>query len=140
MLLIILLLLVLLTAGGGYWGRARWGYAGWSPLGLVVLILLLLWLTGNLRIDPVLEPIGLFGGGVAEGEQEARVRRWVRGTLDFEPRLPREVTLVLVPVRPGEGLVAWYLARMPGLDARIRARGWPTKTFELAADPAGGSR
>ena len=49
MLLILLIILVLLASGGGYWGHSRWGYAGWSPLGLVLVIILLLWLTGYLR-------------------------------------------------------------------------------------------
>ena len=46
-LLVILLLVALLS--GGY-GRSRgWGYYGWSPLGLVILIVLILALTGNLN-------------------------------------------------------------------------------------------
>jgi hypothetical protein len=49
LLMIVVVLLVLSLAGGG-WGYSRYGYAGWSPAGLVVLIILVLWLTGNLRL------------------------------------------------------------------------------------------
>jgi hypothetical protein len=51
-LVIVLLVLVLLFGGGsGYYGRrARWRgpHYGGSLLGLILLILLVLWLTGNL--------------------------------------------------------------------------------------------
>lgn len=46
-LLVILLLIALL--GGGYGSTRGWGYYGWSPLGLLVLIVLILALTGNLN-------------------------------------------------------------------------------------------
>ena len=46
-LLVILLLVALL--GGGYGSTRGWGYYGWSPLGLLVLIVLILALTGNLN-------------------------------------------------------------------------------------------
>jgi hypothetical protein len=45
-ILVILLLLALL--GGGYGSTRGWGYYGWSPLGLLILIVLILALTGNL--------------------------------------------------------------------------------------------
>jgi hypothetical protein len=45
-LLVILLLIALL--GGGYGSSRGWGYYGWSPLGLLILIILILALTGNL--------------------------------------------------------------------------------------------
>ena len=45
-LLVIVLLLALL--GGGYGSRRGWGYYGWSPVGLLILIILILALTGNL--------------------------------------------------------------------------------------------
>ena len=45
-LLVILLLLALL--GGGYGSSRGWGYYGWSPLGLLILIVLILALTGQL--------------------------------------------------------------------------------------------
>jgi len=46
-LLVIVLLLALL--GGGYGSTRGWGYYGWSPLGLLILIVLILALTGNLN-------------------------------------------------------------------------------------------
>lgn len=45
-ILVILLLVALL--GGGYGSTRGWGYYGWSPLGLLVLIILIMALTGNL--------------------------------------------------------------------------------------------
>ncbi len=45
-ILVVLLLLALL--GGGYGSSRGWGYYGWSPLGLVILIIVVLALTGNL--------------------------------------------------------------------------------------------
>lgn len=51
MLTILLLVLVVLALGGGYWGQRspRFGYASWSPLGIVLVVVVLLLLTGNLR-------------------------------------------------------------------------------------------
>jgi len=48
MLTLIIILLVLALVGGGV-GHSRFGYAGWSPAGIVVLILVVLLLTGNLH-------------------------------------------------------------------------------------------
>ena len=45
----IFIILLLLALGGGGWGYRRWGYASWSPAGLVVLIPIILLLTGGLR-------------------------------------------------------------------------------------------
>lgn len=49
MLLILLIVLLVLALGGGRWGHSRYGYAGWSPAGLLLLVLLGLWLTGHLH-------------------------------------------------------------------------------------------
>lgn len=49
MLVLILLVLLITAVFGGYGTTRSWGYAGWSPLGVVLLILLVLWLTGSLR-------------------------------------------------------------------------------------------
>jgi hypothetical protein len=46
--LILIVLLVLALAGGG-WGHSRYGAVGWSPAGLLVLVLLVLFFTGNLH-------------------------------------------------------------------------------------------
>ena len=49
MLLTILVVLLLLALfSGGYGSTRGWGYYGWSPLGLIILIVLVLALTGNL--------------------------------------------------------------------------------------------
>jgi hypothetical protein len=50
-LLIVIVLVLLFGGGGAYYGRgAGWGtpHYGGGLLGLVLLILLILWLTGNL--------------------------------------------------------------------------------------------
>jgi hypothetical protein len=49
MLTILLIVLLILALGGGTWGYSRYGYAGWSPAGIIVVILVLLWLTGRLH-------------------------------------------------------------------------------------------
>jgi len=49
MLMIILIVLLVVALGGGGWGHSRFGYAGWSPAGLILLVLLIMWLTGNLH-------------------------------------------------------------------------------------------
>lgn len=52
-LLIVLVLVVLLVGGGGWYGpRAGWAYPqyGGGLVGLILLIVLLLWLTGNLGV------------------------------------------------------------------------------------------
>lgn len=46
MLTILLVLLVLALLGGGL-GYSRFGYAGMSPAGLILLVVLVLWLTGT---------------------------------------------------------------------------------------------
>ena len=48
--LLLIVLLVQLLAGGGL-GYGRYGSAGLSPAALVLIVLLVLWLTGNLRLD-----------------------------------------------------------------------------------------
>ena len=45
-MIVILVLAVLLLVGG--LGHQRWGAWGWSPLGLLLVLLLVLWLTGHL--------------------------------------------------------------------------------------------
>jgi Protein of unknown function (DUF3309) len=48
MLTLLIILLVLALLGGGV-GYSRFGYAGWSPAGILIVILLVLLLTGNLH-------------------------------------------------------------------------------------------
>jgi hypothetical protein len=47
MLTILLLLLILALLGGGF-GYSRFGAYGWSPAGILVVVLLILLLTGRL--------------------------------------------------------------------------------------------
>lgn len=49
MLTLILLLLLFVAFIGGGWGYSRYGWAGLSPAGVVLLVLLVLWITGNLN-------------------------------------------------------------------------------------------
>ena len=49
MLLIILIVLLILALAGGGFGHSRYGYVGWSPAGLIVVVLVILWFTGHLR-------------------------------------------------------------------------------------------
>lgn len=50
MLLTILLVLLVLALVGGGFGHSRFGYAGWSPAGLVIVVLLVMLFTGNLHV------------------------------------------------------------------------------------------
>ena len=47
MLMTILLVLLIVALLGGAVGHSRFGYAGWSPAGIVVVILLVWLLFGN---------------------------------------------------------------------------------------------
>ncbi|MEK7392837.1 MAG: DUF3309 family protein [Fibrobacterota bacterium] len=48
--MILIVLLVLFAIGGGGWGYSRYGWAGMSPAGLVLLVLAVLLLTGQLSL------------------------------------------------------------------------------------------
>lgn len=50
MLFIILVLFLVVALAGGGWGHSRYGYAGWSPAGLILLVVVVLWFTGNLHV------------------------------------------------------------------------------------------
>jgi len=49
MLMLILIILVVAALAGGGLGHRRFGYAGWSPAGILVVVLLVLYFTGNLH-------------------------------------------------------------------------------------------
>jgi hypothetical protein len=49
-LTLLLILLVVALLFGGLGTSRGWGYYGWSPVGLLVLIILILALTGNLSL------------------------------------------------------------------------------------------
>lgn len=48
MLLILLIVLLVLALGGGFWTSPNYGPWGFSPLALIVILLVVLWATGNL--------------------------------------------------------------------------------------------
>ncbi len=47
MMLLLVLLLVLAVVGGGF-GHSRFGFAGWSPAAILIVILVVLALSGRL--------------------------------------------------------------------------------------------
>jgi uncharacterized membrane protein YkvI len=49
MLMLILIILVVVALAGGGLGHKRFGYVGWSPAGILIAILLVLYFTGNLH-------------------------------------------------------------------------------------------
>jgi hypothetical protein len=48
LMIVLLVVLVLAIALGGF-GQSRWGYVGWSPAGVILAVLAVLWFTGHLR-------------------------------------------------------------------------------------------
>jgi len=46
MLTILVILLVLALLGGGI-GHSRYGYSGWSPAGIILVVLLIMFFTGT---------------------------------------------------------------------------------------------
>jgi len=51
-LTLLLIVLVLSLAFGTLGTRQNWGTVSWSPVGLILVVLLLLWLTGHLNGGP----------------------------------------------------------------------------------------
>jgi hypothetical protein len=50
MLMILLIVLIVGSLAGGGWGYSRYGWAGMSPAGVLLLIVAILFFTGNLHI------------------------------------------------------------------------------------------
>ena len=48
MWLILLVVLLVLALGGGLWGHSRHAYWGWSPAGVILVVVVVLALTGHL--------------------------------------------------------------------------------------------
>ncbi|MBN8611965.1 MAG: DUF3309 family protein [Deltaproteobacteria bacterium] len=46
MLFTILIVLLVLALVGGGWGHSRFGYAGWSPAGILLVVLLVMLFVG----------------------------------------------------------------------------------------------
>jgi hypothetical protein len=51
MLMIILFVLLAFALAGGGYGHSRFGYAGWSPAGIVLMILVVMYFTGNMHFN-----------------------------------------------------------------------------------------
>jgi hypothetical protein len=49
MLTLLFIVLLIAALGGGGWGYSRYGWAGFSPAGLILVIFLVLILTGNVH-------------------------------------------------------------------------------------------
>jgi hypothetical protein len=49
MLITIIAVLLIVSLVGGGWGHSRYGYVGWSPAGIIVVLFVVLWATGNLH-------------------------------------------------------------------------------------------
>jgi hypothetical protein len=49
-MLFVLILLLALAVGGGTWGHSRYGYVGWSPAGILLAVILVMWVTGYVRV------------------------------------------------------------------------------------------
>lgn len=52
-LLVLVVLLIIALCFGGFGPGRNWGGYGWSPAGVVLLVLFVLWLTGNLHLPAV---------------------------------------------------------------------------------------
>jgi hypothetical protein len=50
MLFLIVVVLLVVSLGGGAWGHSRYGYAGWSPAGILIVVLAVMWFTGSLHL------------------------------------------------------------------------------------------
>jgi len=48
-LMIVLAVLLVLAIGGAGFGHSRWGYVGWSPAGVILVVLVVLWFAGYLH-------------------------------------------------------------------------------------------
>lgn len=46
MLFTVLIVLLVLALFGGGWGHSRFGYAGWSPAGVILVVLLVMLVVG----------------------------------------------------------------------------------------------
>lgn len=49
MLMILFIVLIVLSLAGGGWGYSRYGWAGMSPAGAILVIFAILFFTGNLH-------------------------------------------------------------------------------------------
>ncbi len=50
MLLTLLIVLLAISLFGGGFGQSRYGYASWSPLGIVIVVIAVLFFLGHVRL------------------------------------------------------------------------------------------
>lgn len=50
-LMLLIIILIVLALGSGGWGYSRYGWAGMSPAGVILLFLAILYFTGNLHLN-----------------------------------------------------------------------------------------
>ena len=82
---------------------------------------------------PTLVPLDLFAMAGNDPQWRSMAREWAYRTAPLNPEPIGRVRLVLLPVRPGQGLVAWYLTPSPALDGAIVGGGWPVWEFDAGA-------
>lgn len=82
---------------------------------------------------PTLVPLDLFAMAGNDPQWRRMAGEWVYRTAPLNPEPIGRVRLVLLPVRPGQGLLAWYLTPTPALDAAIVGGGWPVWDFDADA-------
>jgi hypothetical protein len=82
---------------------------------------------------PTLVPLDLFAAAGNDPRWLGMANDWVDRTAPLNQGPIGRVTLVLLPVRPGQGLLMWYLTPAPALSTAIVAGGWPTWTFDAGA-------
>jgi arabinofuranosyltransferase len=82
---------------------------------------------------PTLVPLDLFAVAGNDPQWRQMAGDWVTRTAPLNREPIGHVRLVLLPVRPGQGLLAWYLTPTPALDAAIVGGGWPVWDFDTGA-------
>lgn len=82
---------------------------------------------------PSLVPLDVFAVAGNDPQWRRMADDWVYRTTPLNPEPIGAVRLVLLPVRPGQGLLMWYLTPTPALDAAIVGGGWPVWDFVAGA-------
>ena len=57
------------------------------------------------------------------------LEQWLSNAVEFDPEPVSNATFVVLPLRPGVGLLLWYLTPTPSLDALIAANHWALRSF-----------
>src|ERR1700691_4358793 len=122
MLLLIIILVLLFGGGGGYYGYSRWGAGGGlGILGTVLLIVLVLYLLGMLRLPCEISELGSTLSRSLEPRRSACARRGLRitghtrrarGSRNGYMRSNEELRVLAAPL---------YRGRRVGVDLEARA-------------------